>query len=369
MAYMNRVCSLISDGKPVVHTAVLYHADSEWAGEAMLTQKVTRLLMENQIECHVIPADVFAERERYQTELTAEGFSVNGNQYDTLIVPAAKHIPQALVSALEELKNAGCKVLFVDKLPDEVENGTVAAMRNVVQLVPKDLWIEPCHWRIRTFHYKGTEEIFYLVNEDDKPYSGVLTIPAVSDCYSYDAWKNKTYVLTCKYSPEHVQIPVSMEPGESWIIVVGSRESHEEKAKPFGTKICLRDGWKRSVCKAIDYPNFTDEKGITAFGDYGKENKHFSGFIAYETKFERPAPGHVVLEITDAGEDVEAFVNGASAGIQALPPFCFDISDLLQDGQNTLRIEVATTLERERRVNKKNWAPIGILGEVNLYHG
>ena len=138
---------------------------------------------------------------------------------------------------------------------------------------------------------------------------------------------------------------------------------------PFGTKICLRDGWKRSVCKAIDYPNFTDEKVITAFGDYGKENKHFSGFIAYKTKFERPAPGRVVLEITDAGEDVEAFVNGASAGIQFLPPFCFDISDLLQDRQNTLRIEVATPLERERKVNKKNWAPIGILGEVNLYHG
>ena len=57
----------------------------------------------------------------------------------------------------------------------------------------------------------------------------------------------------------------------------------------------------------------------------------------------------MILEITDAGEDVEVFINGKSAGIQVLPPFRFDISNLLQDGKNSLRIEVATTLERERK--------------------
>ena len=72
------------------------------------------------------------------------------------------------------------------------------------------------------------------------------------------------------------------------------------------------------------------------------------------------------LEITDAGEDVEVFVNGKSLGIQVLPPFWYDISEAVKDGENKLRIEVATTLERERKTNKKKWQPTGLTGAVSL---
>ena len=65
-------------------------------------------------------------------------------------------------------------------------------------------------------------------------------------------------------------------------------------------------------------------------------------------------------------EDVEVFVNGQSLGIQVLPPFWYDISGALKDGRNTLRIEVATTLERERKTNKKKWQPTGLTGAVSL---
>lgn len=36
IAYMNRICELILDGKPVLDIAVLYHADGEWSGTTML---------------------------------------------------------------------------------------------------------------------------------------------------------------------------------------------------------------------------------------------------------------------------------------------------------------------------------------------
>ncbi len=368
MAYMNRVCSLICDGRSVVHTAVLYHGDCEWSGDAMLSQKVTRVLMENQIDCHVIPADVFEEPGRYQTQLTEQGLLVNGNWYDTLIVPGASHIPPSLSGALESWGNTGCKVLFVDRLPAEAASGRVVSLAELPGLVTVDMALEPAHWRLRTLHYRGAEEIFYLVNEDDKPYSGTLTVPRIPGGYRYDAWENKTYPLECTYSGERTRIPVTLEPGESWILAVGTCGGCCEPALPEGREIKLEGTWRRSVCKASDYPHFTGEREITAFGDYGREDKRFSGFIAYETEADYPGAGRTVLEIRDAGEDVEVFVNGVSAGIQVLPPFRYDISGLLQKGRNTLRIEVATTLERERNVNRKNWAPIGILGPVCLYY-
>ena len=91
--------------------------------------------------------------------------------------------------------------------------------------------------------------------------------------------------------------------------------------------------------------------------------KKFSGFLRYETCFTVKAQG---LEITDAYEGVEVFVNGQSAGIQVVPPFRYDLRGLTKDGENKLVIEVATTLERERG-KAKDAAPTGITGEVALY--
>ena len=44
---------------------------------------------------------------------------------------------------------------------------------------------------------------------------------------------------------------------------------------------------------------------------------------------------------------MEVFVNGVSAGIQIAAPYRYDLSSLVKEGENELRIEVATTLERE----------------------
>ena len=80
----------------------------------------------------------------------------------------------------------------------------------------------------------------------------------------------------------------------------------------------------------------------------------------------RPEEQQVILEIADAGEDVEVFVNGQSLGIQVLPPFWYDISGALKDGRNTLRIEVATTGSGSGKTNKKKWQPTGLTGAVSL---
>ena len=111
IAYMNRICALISDGKPVLDTAVLYHGDSEWAGNIMLDQKPARILMEHQVDFHVIPADVFERRGEYRTEIR-DGLQVNGNVYRTLVVPYMEFIPESFASAVSELSDAGCKVSF-----------------------------------------------------------------------------------------------------------------------------------------------------------------------------------------------------------------------------------------------------------------
>ena len=71
-------------------------------------------------------------------------------------------------------------------------------------------------------------------------------------------------------------------------------------------------------------------------------------------------------------------VNGMSAGVQIVPPYRFDITELVREGVNQIMIDVSTTLERERAAAKnqtmteklmrnKVLAPTGITGEVRVY--
>ena len=78
-----------------------------------------------------------------------------------------------------------------------------------------------------------------------------------------------------------------------------------------------------------------------------EEEPLFSGFVRYENTISCKKGESLLLEISKAAEGVEVFVNGVSAGIQIAAPYRYDLSGLMKEGKNELRIEVATTLERE----------------------
>lgn len=428
--YMNRVCKLISDGKPVTETAILYHADAEWMGKTMLDQKPARVLMEHQVDFHIVPSDVFEERERYQTRITEEGLEVNGNVYKVFLIPYAQYIHETFAKALEELAETSCRICFLEGRPEAViaedektalPLGEKLKKLQVVQLsdlplaVSREMQAEPENKRLRAFHYKKeNQELYYFVNEDDRDYEGSVTVPGMKYCYAFDAWTGektaqKFEQITPKSEIQRAEqkevekdaqpegcktrLYLCLRPGESRIVLVGKTEQEmkpplyeemkelekagitsegnktEENRTDKNGITPFAENWKMAVCKATEYPAFTSWKEISKFEDYAKVNKKFSGYLAYKNQFHaEPKTGErYILSILDAGEDVEVFVNEKSAGIQILPPFLLDITEFVKAGTNDIRIEVATTLERERGVNKKKQQPVGLLGDVVLY--
>ena len=390
IAYMNRVCELISDGKPVLETAVLYHADGEWSGTTMLDQKVTRELMEHQIDFHVIPSDVFEEKERYHTEITSQGLEINGNCYKTLLIPQSDYIRKEMADAIGGLQDAGCKVLFVGgkpqaligggELPEAVKAAGVIRIEQIADSVEKEIELTPQNKRIRAYHYQNKKkEIYYFVNEDEAVYSGEIRVPYLESCYAYDAWNGTKMVQEYRAEKEDATIlSMKLRPGESRIVVVEQeKETVSQRDKSlfemmYGVekeKIPMKKNWEIGTCCSIDYPKFSTFQSTTKFEDYGKKEKKFSGFIAYRNQINvsKEQNRRYILFIQEAGEDVELFVNGTSQGIQILPPFLYDITEAVQDGENDIRIEVATTLERERGANKGKQEPTGITGTVEVY--
>ena len=171
---------------------------------------------------------------------------------------------------------------------------------------------------------------------------------------------------------------MKLRPGESRIVVVEQeKETVSQRDKSlfemmYGVekeKIPMKKNWEIGTCCSIDYPKFSTFQSTTKFEDYGKKEKKFSGFIAYRNQINvsKEQNRRYILFIQEAGEDVELFVNGTSQGIQILPPFLYDITEAVQDGENDIRIEVATTLERERGANKGKQEPTGITGTVEVY--
>jgi len=385
--YMNRVATLTSCGKHIVPVAVLYHGESEWADSSAMPFEVPlRALYDRQIDCHVVPADVFGEPEYYPAE-PGNPWIINGRRYYALIVPETAVLPLAAAKGLRELADRGLPIYFVNRHPAGIaETGeplpedllalpavrlseladTVASLNLPVPVV------NPACDRLRILRIDGDTPVFFLVNEAAEDYCGSITFPVEGECYLYDPWDN----VCRRASADGSRVELVLEPLKSIAVVFGSCDvPFVDPVLCAGEKEELKV-WKRSLCPGIAYPDFGKETAAALPDNIAEELPEFSGFCRYETDVTVSRKEGITLEITDAQEGVEVFVNGSSLGIQIAPPFRYDLTGALTAGRNKLVIEVATTLERQafpllddygKAVTKPPVEKTGLTGRVYLY--
>jgi len=394
MQYMNRVCELISDGRHIAPAAILYHGEADWTGgKCMFTQVPAKLLADRQIDYDIIPSDVFAE-EKYKTSLGAL-LKVNTQEYKVLIVPETSFITAQFAKATAELNAKGFPVVFVNSLPTGICNGADTLLEGISNcpIVPldgllewldamhvADINIAPSNDRLRYMRYMGESEIYYFFNEGKETYTGLATVPAIGPCYAYNAWDNSLETIKSEEMDGVTKLAISIEPRKSLIVLFDTPTVALNKPIQLkGEAIPLSEGWLRSTCNSKLHPVFSDTKTVSLPDRLEKEQPKFAGFVRYEREVSLDnvdkISGSILLEITDAAEGVEVFVNGVSAGIQIVPSFMYDITGMVRDGDNHIAIEVATTLERE--VGRQQFHPLmpvpestnncGICGTVNLW--
>lgn len=410
MKYMNRICNLISGGRHESEAAILYHGDAEWTGMAcMYIQEPARVLTEAQIGFDFVPSDIFIDS-CYQVDLN-KGMKVHTQEYKIFIIPESDYITEETAEAIVKLGKQGFPCVFINAYPKGLCSRTelvkekvlleeikeCAELVTLTELVdymrrrkmPK-VEICPSEKSIRSYQYYGEPEILYLVNEGTETYQGCIRLSGKTEmCYRYDAWENCLESLNAgiwtkqsEAQGEHeketgLEIKVQIEPGKSWIIVFDQEIPENLKKSSFFSaehKWKTDTNWKRSVCKSIDYPAFGESTYVLLPDFAEKELPDFAGVLRYEkdVNLEAEEVRDTILEITDAGETVQLFVNGIDCGIQIVPPFRYEIGKYLHQGMNQFVIEVATTLERQIPPKRKpeNWRPqnhVGLCGEVYFY--
>lgn len=379
MAYMNRVCELISNGYHIAPAAVIYHAEGDWTGKHLTSDRIGHILADSHIEYDYIPQDAFAQRDAFYTQMEDGTLRINKNKYSVVIVPYMQYITTALAEAVAEMTACGIPVLFAGGLPDGLcdtpVSGSEAEENRQTDTVKdhsvsvdledlaeylkgkqiSELSIEPENNRIRYIHYMHNDgcSVWMFVNEGAETYRGTVHLKedVGESCivYGYDAWEN--CIRPADY--EDGAIRLEIEPLKSYIFIADPHTSAEEirkLQKPEHQKeeeVRLNPRWKRSICRSKEYPHLREEKEITLPDHLAEEAPLFSGFVRYENVLNASSDDRMLLEISDAYEGVEVFVNDQSLGIQIVPTYQFDLTGTLKDGENTIRIEVATTLERE----------------------
>ena len=383
MTYMNRAATLTSSGKHRVTAAVLYHGEAEWCDpEAMAFERVMRPLYDAQIDSHVIPADFFRE---YPWETKGRSLHISGQSYQVIIVPGSASLCAAAAEALAKMAAAGVPVIFAGRKPsfisetgaplpeklaacptaglDGLKEAALAAGAERIRILPENN-------RIRLLDIRGDSRVIMAVNEGTEPWEGRMVLED-ADWVLYDAWENK-----CLEAPRTEDgISLRLEPLKSLFLVSGGCEGAPERPRQAGEEIPLA-GWTRATCEGAEYPAFSDpvETVLPDGMALAEAEPEFSGFVRYETRFTLEEDTDLSLTIQDAAEGVEVFLNGENAGIQIAPPFRYRMRG--KAGENTLRIEVATTLERacypRLEGYRKMMAPVpkggsGITGEVRLF--
>ena len=97
----------------------------------------------------------------------------------------------------------------------------------------------------------------------------------------------------------------------------------------------------------------------------------FAGHIKYETDFDLMSSDFEKFElnIEEAGETVNVSVNGKAARVRIVPPYKFDITDLVKEGNNHLEITVTTHMgyrERDYFSRFMVLEPTGLSGKVEI---
>ena len=391
VTYMNRICTLISDGIHDAKAAVLYYAEAEWASgyDCMKTQCAVRELNQRQIECDVLPMDILVDADVQNGKI-----SINGEDYGALVVPYTRYMPVEFANTCATLAGKGGPVMVIDALPEgsSTEKADIAAiltqakvktaaLENVAEEVRAvcdvPIIFDSFQPDIKIYPYKKGGEYYCLLHNEDifNAKSFTVSISAEDACatpFFYDAMENKCFAAQYEIVDGKYNIAVTAMPYEMKVLVFAeSVPEFSEIPKVVSAADISGNEWRVSIAGAAEYPVFKSADISPALGNLNAPDRlpKFSGIIRYETEFSAKKDTLAILDVGEAHETVRVFVNGTDAGMKIAPPYRFDISGFVCDGENKLAIEVANTLVHQLRDPLSRFQaipPSGLIGPVKI---
>lgn len=401
MTYMNRLSTLLSGGTAHPVAAVLDDADAAWAGKASPAQRVCRALARAQVDFDLVPEEAFADAERYELGVCPDGhgFSVNGQHYRVLVIPARAFVGEATLAFCQRLAAAGVTVIAADELPSSLYDGADAAETGFAPIAPEawagaqvaaldelvgelraaeldDARADAGQPWLRVYHYTGAasegeapEEYYFCVNEH--PRTALTTTLSARGADSVLRELRGVRIDVLNGIETAFGGTLELAPYESCLIVAGAQtENAVSSLEAPREAIELAGSWHVAYAPALSYPAFGDEVELGKLEDLSLDAfPGTAGTYRYRLPFVLDsARTGAVLDLGDVYETAEAWLDEKHLGVRICPPYTFDAGDLAA-GAHVLTIEVINTVDHQMCDYfslSEPVEPTGILGPVTI---
>lgn len=386
MRYMNRTATLLSGGHAARPVAILYHADAEWAGNAMPIERVAAELTRSQIDFDFVPAEAFEDEERYEVSIADGTFAVNGCRYQAFVLPGASFIGAPTAHAVGRMMAAGVMVLAVDEVPSALYDADGAAELDGLTATPlagvADMLAAaglqavvtgtPQPW-LRALRYERAGETYVmLVNEH--PRESIRCTVALA---RGERLRGTRLDLLNGTDPVAFDSALELEPFESCIVVLGangeveSNSSADTSASADGAPVLDIDGpWTVALSPAGGDGAFGEPQKLEHLCDLTAEQfAGTCGTYRYHTSFELADNlADTAIDLGDVYETATLTLDGHPLGTRICPPYRFATGPLTV-GTHELTIDAINTLDHtipDIFALTGPVAPSGILGPVVL---
>lgn len=397
MKYANRMCNILNGGKHVPAVAILYHGESEWCGDYMKMQKPARVLLENQVDFDFVSIDMLSNIKEYNGYIDYNNFNINGIDFKALIVPYSKFITKELLNFIKSSENI--PIIFVDKKPEKVVNNfeklnildevlgkcLICPLEEldtmIKQLKLNDIQLISEFKEMVYYHYKKDNDIYMFNNESTyDTFNGKIRLNIKNNAILYDVLENKYKNINVVRDKNETVIELELKPYESCIVIDSDKicdleyESQEFQLKKCNKIIDIGERWNCALIKNKDYPRQTEDIFMEILQPLSDIRPKFAGIIKYEKNFNiEDDIIRAYLDIEFVYEAIDLWINDKYVGKKICEPYVFDLKNYLNRGNNKIKIEVATTLHRDKLNYEESifetnepFDPTGIFGNINI---
>lgn len=366
MKYTNKASHLLH-GVHIANAAILYHAEGEWASrdDYMYMQVPARQLYDNHIDFDFLPIDIILK-----ANVTDKQLAVNEEQFDCLFIPFTHYIDKKVLNKLKQFENQGFKVVFIKNLPDNCDydfDTTDDCAEYFNKRFTADIKVDGNCPLLRHYHIKRKDtDVFMFFNE---------SVTDAVDTNVNLGISGRFFRLDMLNDSETVEesngsISLKLQPYQSNIIVFDNDGEITKKPELIKEEI-IKPEFKISVA---DYNNLSDFKEYIVTDELFNITSHqflpnFSGKIKYETQIEIEKSDKVIIDFGEVNENIRLFINESDCGIRICPPYKFDITRYIKNGQNNITAIVSNTLVyalKDRFSPFNQLRPSGIQSNISL---
>ena len=372
--------SIVLNSDPVYEAAVLYTAESRWAGKADLPDEIVHSLEKRQISSVVIPYDALEDMK------VKEGLiKLRDQELSFLILPFVKYIPAPVMEKLADLAESGGNVIIIGPWPDAaIDNNTnerFLAARNRLKnieyiLIPA--WELPLSLKERKIKLdapvptvqvskrRTTEGEWLIVH--NRSIEGPVNVnlqleTGFKNAVRYDPFLDKYWQVPFNKTGNNATIGLDIPVYGLHCILLTDKEIDAEKSINYIDKNILSGYWKVSP-KNEDKIVFNGELSEPYSWTNWTGMENYTGTVKYEINADVPE-GAKAIEINEAAEVAELFMDGNSIGVRICPPYRWDIAEFPKKSNMNIRIEVTNTADTKWGDRySKDYPDGGILGDV-----